>query len=247
MSTLTEMSISEVVVAVEQPLVAVEQPLVGNAKRKDSCKKVGGEKKRSGHKVEDIFNYQFGKISPTTYKAEADCSISSENENGLLLMADLQAKFGPADNFNLSVKSGENLQFTLGRIDEITTAATDEDRLVVLSQKEIWEKYLGKGMSNRPAGWLIYRNKDSTWTIFKMSDVIQFIIEKGKWRSLESGRIKGDFDDDSSKGHSQYLTYEYRTTHKSHFLGANGGKGLPFMMLLKKNITFHDVSDPSEK
>ena len=110
-------------------LVPAQEPvLVGNAKRKASCKKVGGDKKRAGHKIEDIFNEQFGKISPTTYKAEADCTISAENANGLQLMTDLQAKFGEIDNYNLSVKSGENLQFVLGRIDEITGAANAEEK-----------------------------------------------------------------------------------------------------------------------
>jgi hypothetical protein len=226
-------------------LVPAQEPvLVGNAKRKASCKKVGGEKKRAGHKIEDIFNEQFGKISPTTYKAEADCTISAENANGLQLMTDLQAKFGEIDNYNLSVKSGENLQFVLGRIDEITGAANAEEKLQVLGNEALWKKYLGKGNSERPAGWLIYRNTNNSWSIFKMSEVIAFIVEKCKWRALETGRFKGDFENDTKKGFSQYLTYEYRETHKSHFLGANGGKGKQLMELLKKKITCHHVNDP---
>ena len=34
-------------------------PLKGNDKRKDSCKKVGGEKKRAGHDIEVEFMEQF--------------------------------------------------------------------------------------------------------------------------------------------------------------------------------------------
>jgi hypothetical protein len=72
-----------------------------------------------------------------------------------------------------------------------------------------------------------------------MADCIQFIVSKATWRGLEAtGRMKADFTDKSRKGYSQYLTYEYRSTHKSHFLGANGNKGLPFIQLLKASIPF---------
>ena len=77
-----------------------------------------------------------------------------------------------------------------------------------------------------------------------MSEVIAFIVDKCTWRALETGRFKGDFENDTKKGFSQYLTYEYRETHKSHFLGANGGKGKQLMELLKKKITCHHVNDP---
>lgn len=55
------------------------------------------------------------------------------------------------------------------------------------------------------------------------------------WRKLLSGRIKGDFNDNSKKGKRQYITYEYRTRHKSYFLGLNGGKGIEFIKLLISN------------
>jgi hypothetical protein len=35
---------------------------------------------------------------------------------------------------------------------------------------------------------------------------------------------------------SQYLTYEYRETHVSYVLGANGNKGKPFIRLLTQNL-----------
>jgi hypothetical protein len=71
-----------------------------------------------------------------------------------------------------------------------------------------------------------------------MDDIINFIVQFAKWRKLDTGRIKGDFVDDSKNGSSQYITYEYRTTHKSYFLGLNGGKGRKFIELLKKNIPY---------
>jgi hypothetical protein len=68
--------------------------------------------------------------------------------------------------------------------------------------------------------------------IFSLPDIINFIVDKCIWRKLKTGRIKGDFNDDSKKGISQYITYEYRNTHKSYFLGLNGGKGKKFIKLL---------------
>ena len=56
-----------------------------------------------------------------------------------------------------------------------------------------------------------------------MDEVIDFIMENAEWRLLETGRIKGDFYG------TQYLTYEFRSTHNSHFLGANGNKGHVFV------------------
>ena len=108
-----------------------------NDKRKASCKLVGGEKKRGGHKVEDKFMVQFGVPTATTYKAEADCSISAENPEGVQLMELLPE----LKSYNVSVKSGKNLQFTLGRIDEILVLRTS-CRLSrsALSGRSIWER-----------------------------------------------------------------------------------------------------------
>ena len=50
------------------------------------------------------------------------------------------------------------------------------------------------------------------------------------------------FDDGTKKGYSQYITYEYRDSHKSYFLGANGGKGINLINLLmdeKYGIKYH--------
>jgi hypothetical protein len=222
-------------------------PLTGNDKRKASCKAIGGEKKRKGHDTEDIFNKKFGIVSNTTYKAEADCSISEENPRGAALLEALNDRFGVfSANKNVSIKTGKNLQFVLGRIDEISGATTDEEKLAAISQEALWQKYLRKDFSEKPADWLAYFTSNEgdgfqTWSIFNMKQVIEFILKGCKWRVLETGRMKGDFEDDSKKGVRQYLTYEYRTTHKSHFLGANGGKGKEFIDLLKNNIECYDI------
>ena len=209
--------------------------LKGNEKRKASCKLVGGAKKRGGHGLEKVFDEAVGVCSTTTStKAEADCTIDRQNPRGKVLVDKLEAKLGALTSLHCSLKSGNNLQFTLGNIPEITDAS---DKLAAMSQRTLWEKYLGKSKSNKPAELLVYRNADS-WTFFKMSDVLDFIVKNSTWRLLETGRLKGDFKDDTKKGFSQYLTYEYRTTHKSYFLGANGGKGKPFIELLKKNLQY---------
>jgi hypothetical protein len=206
--------------------------LTGNEKRKASCKAVGSEKKKTGHKREDVFGDRFCDPTATTYKAEADKTITNKE-----LLATLNAGIGPIKTGATSLKSGNNLQFTLGNIPEITDA---EDKLAAMSKRALWEKYLAKSHSGNPASVLCYKHEDG-WTLFNMDDVLNFIVEKATWRVLSTGRIKGDFADGSSKGYSQYLTYEYRDTHKSYFLGANGGKGKSFIALLKANLRSVDI------
>ena len=136
-------------------------------------------------------------------------------------------------NLNVSNKSGKNIQLTLGKIPELE----DVDINVFKNKtfvKNLMNKYLKKCESSKPAGILAYKNtNDRKWVFFNMDDIVEFIAEKCIWRKLETGRIKGDFVDDSRKGFSQYITYEYRPTHKSYFLGFNGGKGIKFIDLLK--------------
>jgi len=200
--------------------------LTGNEKRKASCKAVGGEKKRTGHKREDVFGERFCDPTATTYKAEADKTITNKE-----LLTTLNAKIGPLKTGATSLKSGKNLQFTLGNIPEITDA---DDKLAAMSKRELWEKYLAKSHSANPASVLCYKT-ETGWIFFNMGDVIDFIVAHATWRLLPSGRVKGDFNG------TQYLTYEYRTTHKSHFLGANGNKGKPFIALLKANLRSVDI------
>lgn len=206
----------------------------GNDKRKASCKAVGSEKKRTGHKREDIFGARFCDPTATTYKAEADKIITNTE-----LLAKLNAEIGPLPSGGTSIKSGKNLQFTLGRIPEITEA---DDKLAAIAARPIWEKYLGKSHSATPADVLCYKT-ETGWAFFNMSDVITFIATSATWRVLDTGRIKGDFADSSRAGSSQYLTYEYRATHGSHFLGANGNKGRAFIGLLMANLRVAEVAD----
>jgi hypothetical protein len=209
-----------------------------NEKRIKSCKAVGGEKKRTGHGWEAMHNGLFGITSVhdvVSTKAEADCVISPINPAGAALLEELNAAFGGESKGRVSVKSGNNLQFTLGVIPELELA--EDKSAAALGSPEFWNKYLAKSESKIPCDLLCYYDKPSnSLTYFNMPDVVGFIVEKCMWRFLKTGRAKGDFADGSKKGHRQYLTYEYRPTHKSHFLGANGGRGKLFVDLLVGNL-----------
>lgn len=224
--------------------------LTGNEKRKESCRLVGGEKKRVGHRRENDFKQQYNPASteePTEYAATSDTWIREDAS----IAEKLRHRFSlPMRNLYVSNKSGNNLQFTLGSIPELDTP----DNLAWLQDKthcaELFNKYLKKDGTARPADLLVYKDtKQSKWIFFKMDDVVSFIVENAMWRKLETGRIKGDFLNSSKKGHAQYLTYEFRSTHKSHFLGLNGGKGVQFIELLKERIPFleDDICDKNEE
>lgn len=220
----------------------VSTMLTGNNKRIESCKAVGGDKKRKGHKREDDFKNQYNPTSlnePTEYKATSDTWIPA----GLEITSKLCDYFSIAEpkDLYISNKSGNNIQFTLGQIPELNT----EDNLNWIQNADncraLFNKYLKKTESAKPADLLVYKdNTAQKWVFFKMDDIINYIVANVKWRKLDTGRIKGDFENDSKKGTAQYLTYEYRTTHKSYFLGLNGGKGIEFIDLLKKKIVYYE-------
>ena len=202
-----------------------------NKKRKESCKKIGAIKKRNGHKNEKDFlkKYNITEVdNPTEYGATSDTSICPTHP----ICDELHKTIKPA-NLNVSNKSGKNIQLTLGNIPELK----DIDDITKLDKelvRSIMCKYLKKCDSPKPAEILAYKDKENEkWIFFNTEDIVEFIATKCRWRKLKSGRIKGDFDDDSRKGFSQYITYEYRATHKSYFLGFNGGKGIKFINLLK--------------
>ena len=207
--------------------------LTGNAKRIASCKLVGASKKIVGHKRENDFHQQFNPslVGKICYANKSDGSV----DPGHPITEIFKDKFN-LNQFNSSNKSGNNLQFTLGKIPELE----GEDRLTYIQNKEnskkLFEKYLKKTESDAPADLLVYKDsRRKNWVFFKMDDVVNYITEKCTWRQLVSGRLKGDFPDNSRKGISQYLTYEYRTKHKSYFLGLNGNKGYHFIRLLMHN------------
>lgn len=230
----------ENVIEMEQNIVI--ENITGNAKRIASCKKVGGEKKAKGHKRENDFKKQYNPGSlddPTEYGATSDTTILASSH----IFATLSCKFDFIDvaELNCSNKSGNNLQFTLGKIPELS----EDNNLDWVSEpancKLLFNKYLKKCESKKPADLLVYKDNDNKkWIFFKMDDIVDFIVDSVKWRKLESGRLKGDFEDGSKKGVAQYLTYEYRTNHKSYFLGLNGGKGICFMKLLMKKINYFE-------
>jgi hypothetical protein len=225
-------------------------PPKGNDKRKESCKKLGGEKKRVGHDIEVEFLKQFnnpefmrhqkakeeGK-SLTEYGATSDTTIDDSHPVRDVLKDRLSIT-----GVNVTNKSGSNIQFVLGNIPEfkkIQSAAEINHDFV----SNLLCKYLKKSNSVKPADILVYKHiSKKKWIFFNSIHVINYIAEKGKWRKLESGRYKCDFNDGTKKGYSQYITYEYRDSHKSYFLGANCGKGINLIDLLideKYGIKYH--------
>ena len=206
--------------------------LNGNDKRKISCKKVGGEKKRIGHEIEKEFTRQYNSNDldkPIEYGAKADTSIDINHPICEKLIQILNI-----NGFNVSNKSGNNIQFTLGQIIEfkdIEIELLTKDKII-----NIFNKYLKKINSDKPVDLLVYKDTDNNrWIFFNIDDIINFIANECIWRKLSTGRIKGDFNDNSRKGISQYITYEYRNTHNSYFLGLNGNKGKKFIELLMNN------------
>lgn len=203
--------------------------LKGNDKRKASCKKIGGDKKKIGHIREKEFTKQYNLNelnNPIEYGAKSDTTIDKNHPICEILKHKLNV-----NGFNVSNKSGNNIQFTLGKIPEFENIETSE--LTKSNVYEIFNKYLKKSNSDKPADILVYKDTEKArWIFFNMDDIINFIANNCIWRKLETGRIKGDFNDNSKKGISQYITYEYRDTHKSYFLGLNGGKGKKFIELL---------------
>ena len=213
--------------------------LKGNDKRISSCKKVGGEKKKIGHDREKQFTKQFNineLNNPIEYGPKSDTSIDKNHPICKILKEKLNI-----EGYNVSNKSGHNIQFTLGQIPELKDIELEE--LTEEKIYNIFNIYLKKINSNKPADMLVYKDlENSRWIFFNMNDIITFISTKCIWRKLDTGRIKGDFNDNSKKGISQYITYEYRNTHKSYFLGINGNKGKKFIELLMNDdygINYH--------
>ena len=201
--------------------------LKGDEKRKASCKKIGGEKKNIGHKREKEFlkQYNINELNcPIEYVAKSDTSIDVLHPISNILKEQLNVL-----GFNVSNKSGDNIQFTLGQIPELKDVEIEHFNSIFIHN--LFNKYLKKNNSDKPADILVYKEIDR-WIFFNMDDIINFIATKCIWRKLDTGRIKGDFNDNTKKGISQYITYEYRPTHKSYFLGLNGGKGKKFIELL---------------
>ena len=206
-----------------------EKQVKGNDKRIASCKKIGGNKKEIGHKREKLFTKQFNNTAlnePIEYGPQADTKMDLDNPTYKKLKKELKVS-GPS----VSNKSGKSIQCTLGNIPEMKNIEVHE--LTAQKVHEIFDKYLKKSTSLVPANMLVYcDNITNKWIFFNMDDVVNYIAEKCIWRKLETNRIKGDFKDETKKGFSQYITYEYRPGHKSYFLGFNGGKGKKFIELL---------------
>jgi len=204
-----------------------------NEKRKESCRKVGSHVKHIGHRreIEFLERYNPTRVNdPISYGATSDTTMDIEHPVYKKLQDVLSVK-GP----NVSNKSSNNIQLVLGNIPELLNVSMES--LTETFNKNLFNKYLKKCDSDTPVDILAYRDvKNPRWIFFNVDDVVNFISTKCNWRKLKSGRMKGDFENGSSKGCGQYLTYERRSTHNSHFLGFNGNKGKVFIDLLMDPI-----------
>jgi hypothetical protein len=227
-------------------------PPKGNDKRKESCKKVGGEKKRAGHDIEVEFLKQFnnpefmrhqkakeeGK-SLIEYGATSDTTID-ESHPVCNVLKDMLNITG----VNVTNKSGNNIQFVLGNIPEFKQIQSAVEITPDFVTK-LLNNYLKKSNSSKPADMLVYKCKSSKkWIFFNIIHVINYIAEKGIWRKIEeTGRYKCDFKNGTKTGMGQYLTHEHRGgKHNSDFLGANGNTGIKLIKLLmdkKYGIKYH--------
>jgi hypothetical protein len=206
---------------------------MSNQKRIESCRVIGEKVRRIGHAREIYFKTQFSfiteELNRPSFKAEADASIHTEHPVHKILIE----KLGVAGT-TCSLKSGRNIQFVLGNLDQ--QIEISHDFIEHLNNdlefcKSLFDKYLGKSTSNLPAELLVYYFNDK-WVFLSMNDVISYVAEKCQWRLTPSGRsLKGDFRDSSRRGVRQYLTIEVRKG-KGTFLGANGNRGRPFIELL---------------
>ena len=215
-------------------------PLSGNVKRIATCKKVGSYYKNEGHKKEKNFNSKYNPDCKTiTMKAQSDCQIGIYHPilNNLLDIGIINSKL----QRNTSNKSGKSIQLTLGNIPELSDGTELEYIKNKDNFKKILEKYMKKNESNRPADLLVYDN-DKSRLFFNMDDVIKYMVDNCEFRKTprETCCIKGDFKDNSKKGIRQYFTYEYRKRHKSWFLGFSGGRGKPFIELIKNKIKYYE-------
>jgi DNA-directed RNA polymerase beta' subunit len=212
-----------------------EENLSANEKRKNSCKKVGSEKKKSGHSTELDFKKKYDNSnSSIEYGAKADANISKNHD----IFNKLKEIGYDKDEASVSIKSGANLQFTLGKIPELSKEDSFEWLQSRKNCKSLFNKYLKKSESDSPCDLLVYKDEETNkWIFFVMDDVVNY-ISKGTWRKLDSGRMKLDFKNNKDK-YVQLITYEVRKTHSnSQFLGANGNRGKELIKILKENIDF---------
>lgn len=199
---------------------------MANQKRIESCRRIGEYVRSLGHTFENDFLTQFNPSdvdSAPSYRAEADTQIDESNPVYQILIK----KLGVMGN-SVTNKSSNNIQFTLGNIPEIQISNECVERLNndKIFVRCLFEKYLAKSTSNRPAHILCYHHDAlKCWVFFSIEEVITYMCNRCSWRMTSSGRsLKGDFPDASKKGKRQYLTIELRRG-KGVFFGANGNRG----------------------
>lgn len=217
---------------------------MANQKRIESCRRIGENVRSLGHKRERIFLSQFDPSKTVSthksVKAEADTTINKAHPVFRLLVEMLNVTGNCVTN-----KGGSSIQLVLGRLEEIQISQRIVDKLNgdIGFVRNLFEKYLAKSMSGKPAHILAYLHEPrKSWVMFNVEHVIDYLCEKCQWRLTPSGRsIKADIKDHSKKGQRQYITIEFRKG-KGMFLGFNSKTGKQFIELLmdpKFGIAYH--------
>ena len=138
-------------------------PLKGNDKRKESCKKVGGDKKRVGHDIEVEFLKQFnnpefmrhqkakeeGK-NTIEYGATSDTTIDESHPVRDVLKDKLSIT-----GANVTNKSGNNIQFVLGNIPEFKQ---------IQSAPEITPEFVTKMLNNYLKKFFLFNINNNIYT-----------------------------------------------------------------------------------
>lgn len=226
-------------------------------KRQETGRRMGRQWKELGHAREHVFNALFHRRGPlNTTGASADCEVNDETAERLADLGVIGRR--------VSLKGGASAQFHLGVIEELSDKEEYKNSLTtrmvrdkpatcgthsvnwyaqqqVLRDESFWQRRLGKG------DYYCQIEKDNKgFTFFSMADVIRFIVEKTRWRLLETGRIKGDLpriNKDKSATLVQVLTFEYREEHDSFVLGAHGSRnGYKFCYILKQHIKYKTLN-----
>ena len=217
------------------------------SKRQQSCRKIGAQKRQEGHDKEIDFNKRFSNSSSQKTggnRPEADTNITKNSPLYPYLKKKQIIKDEKKIYYN-SNKSGKSIQFILGQIPELNN--NNEDALEYLREpenvKSLLNRILKKNDSKFPCDLLVYNDNNNSLIIFNMDEVIDFCSKNCYFRITPSGRsIKGNFNIDGIS--RQFLTYEYRPTHKEHFFGANCGKGEAFIkkvLMINLNHYIHSL------
>lgn len=177
--------------------------------------------------------------------------LNKYSTNGLLRQDIILVQpVNDGDDRTITVKSGKNWQFRLGRILEVENEVARfeaQNRIIVFKEANtLTETLISKDFFKTYAftSGLFVARKETKWQVYNSSDIISLILDHCSIRILSTGRIKIDFHDD---GHTfkGLMTIEYRAeVHKQSWVfGAHGGgSGEKIRSLFEKHLLYTELS-----